>query len=165
MNKRPLMIVLALLVLTSAGGCTPFRNFFFGRGAQCGGVCGKPLLPLRRNVPLTVAPAPTCNTAPTYQTPAYNPQPAYGTPYVAAPSNACGTCAPADPCAPAYAYSPYDGGVVGNGVNSGYYNNGQWYPREYQSNYGYYGPGYRVDKDGNRIVFEEPLPPGVISAE
>ncbi|MCC9601379.1 hypothetical protein LOC67_12560 [Stieleria sp. JC731] len=158
MNKRPLMIVLAVLVTTSAGGCTPFRNFFFGRGAECG-LCTRVAAPFRRTVPVAVAPAPTCNT------PAYA-QPVYAAPY----NNACG-CGPAvaDGCSPGgyAAYGPYDGGVIGNGVAPGYYyNDGQWVPRQYQANYGYYtAPGYRVDEDGDRIIFEEPLPPGASTAK
>ncbi|WP_233148497.1 hypothetical protein [Rhodopirellula sp. MGV] len=153
------MIVLAVLVMTSATGCTPFRDFFFGRGAQCG-LCTKVAAPFRRTAPVAVAPAPTCGT-PTYS------QPVYGTPYAAAPANACG-CGPAyaaDPCGQYAAYGPIDSGVIGNGVAPGYYEGGPWYQRQYQSNYGYYGPpGYRVDKDGDRIIYEEPLPPGATSA-
>lgn len=168
MNKRILMVVLTAAVVTTTSGCTPFRNFFFGRGAKCG-LCNRLQAPFQRHAPVAAAPQPTCN------------QPTYVQPGYAAPAADCG-CNPGSYMAPqasntcgsgcgsvtsGYGPDPY-AGVVGNGVtidNGQSYYNGTWVPaptdsQGYRSNYmGYPDTGYKVDRDGNRIIYEDPLPP------
>lgn len=142
MNKRILMIVMVAGLVSTTGGCTPFRDFFFGRGAKCG-LCTKIRAPFQPVAPAVVQPVPPCNA------PVYGCQPdpcAVGGVYAPAPN--AGTC---NSC---YGSDPY----VGNGVYGAPAVQGDWQQR-YNSNYAGY-PGYKIDRDGNRIIFEEPLPPG-----
>lgn len=162
MNKRILTVVMIAAVVSTSTGCTPFRNFFFGRGARCG-LCTRLSAPFRRQAPVTAPAQPTCNQ-PTCIQPQYTPlaagcgcepgvvqTPGYGQP---------GTVSSACPC------DPYSG-AVGNGVILG---NGQpayggtWYPSDrerYRAEYmGYPDMGYKIDNDGARIISEDPLPAG-----
>ncbi len=166
MNNRFILVVMTAAVVTTTSGCTPFRNFFFGRGAECG-LCNRLSTPLRRQAPPAAA-QPTCNQ-PLAAQPRYVPQPSvYGcnpnpcaTGYV--PAGQTMRAYPADPycCGTGYAA----GGIVdGQGYVQPY--SGVWQPaptdaQGYRTNYmGYPDVGYRVDEDGNRIVYEDPLPPG-----
>lgn len=158
MNKRIATIVMIAALVSTSGGCAPFRNFFFGRGAQCG-LCTKLRAPFQRVLPPAVAaPAAPCQQ-PTYVQPQYAPAPS--------------PCRTPDPCATAPAYAPAQA-TAGNCCNDPYVGNGiygapvvdgqpiygDWQQR-YNANYpGYANPGYRVDRDGSRIIDEEPLPPG-----
>ncbi len=170
MNKRILMVVATATLLTTSTGCTPFKNFFFGRGAKCG-LCNRMSAPFKRNEPV-VAPPP-CSTAPCGPAPC-GPAPCNPTPYsqsapyhqpaYAQPAPSCG-CYPnpcGDQCSVGYGSDPY-ATVIGNGVS------GNWEPRptvvpEYQSNYGSYeDSGYKIDRDGARIIHEDPLPPGAMA--
>jgi len=173
MNKRMMTVLMAGLLVTTVSGCGRMRNFLFGRGARCG-LCNQVSLPPNPLLPRAVPAAPQCNQ-PTYV------QPQYGQPQAAPAPGPC-SCSPA-PCnnacgsgyAPnAYGTDSYGPGVCGSGVGQGTVMPGQpiyggeWTPREgYQSNYPVdpYDNGYKIDKDGARILNEEPLPPGAISVE
>ena len=157
MNKRIMMVVVAATLVSTAGGCTPFRNFFFGRGAKCG-LCTRIRAPFKRDVPVTAPPATGCNQ-PACSQPVYN-QPQY---VPASPGCGCNSSPCQSPCSSGYGYDPY-GEVIGNGVG------GNWVPaptdsQGYRANYqGYPDSGYRYDNDGARIIQEDPLPPGVVNA-
>ncbi|QDV44926.1 hypothetical protein Enr13x_47970 [Stieleria neptunia] len=168
MNNRIILVAMTVAVVTTTSGCTPFRNFFFGRGANCG-LCTRLSTPLRRQAPLAAA-QPTCNqplaAQPRYTPPAAgygcNPDPC-ATGY--APAARTMSAYPADPycCPPGYGAA--QGGIVnGQGYIQPY--SGAWQPRPtdsqgYRANYwGYPDVGYRVDADGDRIIYEEPLPDG-----
>lgn len=166
MNNRLILTVMTAAVVTTTSGCAPFRNFFFGRGARCG-LCTRLSAPLRRQVAPLATAQPTCNQPACVQ-PQYAPL-------------AAGSGCYSDPCATGYAPSVNYGQTtsaypsdpyccpIGNGVQQGMSPYMQpygsdWQPRagqDYQSNYlGYPDYGYRIDENGDRIVYEEPLPPG-----
>ncbi|MEO1614258.1 MAG: hypothetical protein AAFV88_00325 [Planctomycetota bacterium] len=157
MNKRLVMVLLSMTVITTSSGCAPFRNFFFGRGAKCG-LCTRITAPFQKSAPLAAPAAAPCQT-PTYVQPL--PQPC-------APAPQCG-CGPGTyqgygPAVPGttgsmYAPDPYMNNVVPNQPIYG----DSFVPRtlDYQSNYP--SQGYKLDKNGDRIIYEEPLPPGAVS--
>ena len=155
MNKRIATIVMIAALVSTAGGCAPFRNFFFGRGAQCG-LCNKLRAPFQRVLPQAVAPPVTPCQQPAYVQP----------PCVTAPP----PCGAPNPCATGSTYGPaVSGAVAGNCCGDPYIGNGvygapvngqgaygsDWQER-YNANYpDYYSPGYKVDRDGSRIIHEE----------
>ena len=148
MNKRILMIVMVATLVSTSGGCAPFRNFFFGRGAQCG-LCTKLRAPFQRTAPVAAAPAPTCNP-PAYAQPQCGPAPGYAyNPNPCATGNAYAPAANSGTCNSCYGGDPY----IGNGVYGAPSSQGNWQQR---SDY----KGYRIDNDGNQIIYEDPLPPG-----
>jgi len=163
MNTRFILVVMTAFVVTTTSGCTPFRNFFFGRGARCG-LCSRLSTPLRRQAPLAARAQPTCNQ-PNYAQPQYRPL-----------ASGCNTnpgslaYAPAGQAISGYPSDPYccpsGGGVQQGTIIDGQPYGGVWQPaptdnQGYRMNYqGYPDIGYKVDRDGNRIVYEEPLPAG-----
>lgn len=173
MKNRILTFATAATLLCLSTGCGTVRNFFFGRGASCGLCSGSPTcLPVPGNVPALRSQAP-CN-APAEPTCAYPTQNACRCPD---PVPNCGTCVPSagsyGPTTLNYPYDPYgsvigssidgtiiDGGIIGDPVIYG--DGGNWQQRGtvtmpgVSSNY----QSYKVDKDGMRIIHEDPLPPG-----
>ncbi len=133
MNKRILLVVMTAAVVTTSTGCTPFRNFFFGRGAKCG--MGPNIAAPFRQRTAVAPPVAPCNPC----------QNAY-----AAPATVTSAC----PC------DPYSGTVVDEYGQPVY--GGNWDPRssaDYQSNYmGYSDMGAQFDRDGARIIYEDPMP-------
>lgn len=179
MKNRMILVVMTATLISTSTGCGPIRNFLFGRGAGCG-LCNRLAAPapfLRG--PAAVPAAPTCNT-PTYIQPGY-----------AAPQTDCGCptpCQSADVCGNASGYGPvYQPGEVISGYGADPYNvapvPGAIYPSTivpgYSDDFGprssvigsgtvtsqypnWSGQGYRTDKHGDRIIHEDPLPPGAV---
>ncbi|MEO1528273.1 MAG: hypothetical protein AAFX06_22860 [Planctomycetota bacterium] len=150
MNNRILTIVMTAVLLSTSTGCGVFRNFLFGRGARCG-LCNRLSAPAQKLAPAAVPAAPACNT------------PTYVQPQV--PQASCG-CQP-DPCGQTHAYDPYlSGGYVGSGMvmESPIYGD-NFQARAYQSYMPAVDQGYKVDKDGARIIHEDPLPPGALAPQ
>ena len=172
MNKRIITVVMTAAVVATTSGCAPFRNFFFGRGAGCG-LCNRLSMPgkggCRKNTP---APAPCyapVNTAP----PACGNTPAYTQPpYAPAPGNCGCNSAPyvhSSGYAPEYSGAvcegcnsdPYSGTVIGNGVSGDGFYQAPLNEQGVRANYPPpYDTGYRLDRDGARIIAEDPIPPG-----
>jgi len=164
MNMRIVAVVMTAALVTTSTGCGRMQNFLFGRGARCG-LCNRMAPP----------PAPAM-TQPPCGNPGHPPggcqcvdpcqnsyqgtgTPSYGPSY-RAPAGDCSTCDPYS--------SPVVGSAVSPGVVEGY--GSQWYPaptdsQGYRSNLPAYDQGYKVDKDGARILHEEPLPPGAMAVE
>ncbi|MEM6470375.1 MAG: hypothetical protein AAF802_12535 [Planctomycetota bacterium] len=151
MNKRLAMIVLSVTVLSISSGCAPFRNFFFGKGARCG-LGSRISAPFQRTTPLATAPAPCQAPAPVHVQPLHQP---------CAPAPQCG-CGPGvyqptyGPATTGSLYAdPYLGSVNGQPIYDDFYARPQESLRpNYSDN------GYKVDENGHRIIYEEPLPPG-----
>ncbi|TWU02575.1 hypothetical protein [Stieleria varia] len=168
MKNRILTIVAASTLLCLTTGCGTVRNFLFGRGAGCG-LCrsNASILPQPASVP--VAP-PACGLTQPEPTCGY---PAQNTCGCQTPAT-CGTCSPSSnsygPVSSGYAPDPYSG-IIGSSVDGGYIQgeviNGAptyggtegWYERPGTSTQ----QSYKVDRDGARIVSEDPLPPGAIA--
>ncbi len=163
MEKRIVTVVMIAAFVSTSSGCAPFRNFFFGRGAQCG-LCDRVKAPFQRILPRSVAPPAAGCQQPTYVQPRHAPAP----------------CAPTNPCATGTPYGPPTAGAAGTGCNDPYIGNGvygapvvegqpiyggDWQQRYNANYYGGYSPGHRVDRDGAQIIHEEPLPPGAAIVE
>jgi hypothetical protein len=176
MNKRIGAVIAVATLVTLSTGCCGMKNFCFGRGARCG-LCTKlsNVRPQFGNV-LQAPCGQTPYTQPQYAAPAYqdaaqgececnqHAAPAY------ADSGACGTCYgssygnSADNYGPVVA-DPYLNGEVIHG-------GGQVYGSPVEGSPVYGNPGStiddfnsrvnsrKVDADGNKILWEEPLPPG-----
>lgn len=167
MTIRTLTLLMLVTVTVTSTGCSGMRNFFFGRGANCG-LCNRVGAIGRAVNPFAPPPAPTaggCNTgscglfnrgpavaAPPMipQQPVYAPAPAY-VPY-AAPQASVGTCST---CPAPQAY-------VGDGCGSEYavgmpgYYEGAVDPYLGSGSLGYGetnvpGGGYPVDAYGGTI--------------
>ena len=162
MNNRIFLVVMTIAVLSTSTGCGVFRNFLFGRGAKCG-LCNRLKAPAQKLGPAAVPAAPTCNT-PTYV------QPQVPQAHCGCNPNPCGQAATCDP----YLSQGYDCGAIGSGTVLGgtpiYGYGDNFQPRAYQSympaiEQGIVGQGYKVDKDGARIIHEDPLPPGAMAVQ
>ncbi len=159
MDKRIVTVVMIAALVSLSSGCAPFRNFFFGRGAECG-LCDRVKAPFQRILPRSVAPPPASCPQPTHAQPPH---------------------APANPCGAGTQYAPQpNAAAAGNCGNDPYIGNGTYgapvvegqpiyggdWQQRYNANYpGAYAPGYRVDRDGAQIIHEEPLPPGAAVVE
>lgn len=185
MTIRSLTLVTLVMVMGCATGCSGMKNFVFGRGAQCGlGNRGAIAAPVNPYAP--AQPAAPCRLIPRCGLFNRNPAPTYTPPFASAPPANCAPMATCpDICQDGYVGSGcvegdysvgmgggcgygqgfggvnYQGGVVDpylGGVNNGGYPTGgviqgdRFQPRTYQSN--------KVDSYGDRIISEEPLPPG-----
>jgi len=182
MNIRNVWFSLLLLTTVCSTGCSGMRNFFFGRGARCGlcsrlGTAGQALNPLAPS-PTTRAP---CGAAPYAPAAPYAAAPAY------APAPTCGMGGGA-PGPMAYGGNACGSGISG-GYSVGMPADCGCGSESYPSGANYYGgsdyvtPGYetvvpngviegdnfqnraygarRYDSQGDWIVQEEQVPPGV----
>lgn len=186
MNTRICSVVAAATLLSLSSGCCGMKNFLFGRGARCG-LCNK-LSSIPRpqfgnvmqapcgQTPYTpAAPAPQQYAAPAYQpqstcgcnnntygAPAYSAGETCGTCYSAAHSGIdCGCNSGVNSYAPAMT-DPYGGGQVihdGGAIYGGEVYGGQVVPNS-PTIMGDSFNARKVDADGNKILWEEPLPPG-----
>jgi hypothetical protein len=171
MEKRIVTVVMIAALVSMSSGCAPFRNFFFGRGAQCGGFCDRVKAPFQRILPRSVAPPPAGCQQPTYVQPQHAPAPCAPAPCAPAP-RAPAPRAPANPCATG---TPYGPSTAATGCNDPYIGNGVYgapvvegqpiYGGDWQQRYNANYPGYKVDRDGAQIIHEEPLPPGAAIVE
>lgn len=162
MNTRIRSIVVAVTLLSLTSGCSGMRNFLFGRGARCGtcsaisGPASNPGYDNRGQAPCSPESQSPCNQS-----------------VVGVPHNGCG-------CNAAYgsAYAgqcecggetqyttdpylsggtmPYEGQIIGETVTGG-----QVYPNSVAPIQpdGFDVRARKFDSDGNRILWEEPLPP------
>lgn len=185
MNTRILAVMTAVTLLSLSSGCC-MKNFVFGRGARCG-LCNKMSSVIPRPQFGNTMQAP-CGQTPYVSTPAYGPAAPQGV--VTAPSCGCnnyagntylpetysgGTC---HSCRETYeqgcgmeGYSsivtdPYmSSGPVIEGSSVPYSQPG--YPQAYPDASYPVAPvpsdnfnARKFDSDGNRILWEEPLPSG-----
>lgn len=173
MNNRILMVLLASIVVTTLSGCCgPFRNFFFGRGARCG-ACNQPPAPMPGGATLPAPAQPRCNLPSLFHG-RHQPDAGCGcnsgdcqTPQVVdSCGSGCGTTTSG------YGSDPYSTTVIGNGVMGETIVEGQtlygdqFVPaptdsQGYRTNYApSYDQSYKIDRDGLRIIQEDPMPPG-----
>lgn len=181
MKNRVVIVVTVVCLVSTSTGCGTVRNFLFGRGARCG-QCSL----LSRPSSLTggaVAAAPTCNT-PTYVQPSFTANLDQGScgcngtisadtcgSGVIGSGSSYGPVLDGSPVVSGYPTDPYSGTVIGSSVLPGtVYGGGpiygdNFYPADRASSFygGYPETGYKVDRDGNRILYEEPLPPGAMA--
>jgi len=181
MNTRICSVIAVVTLLALSSGCSGMRNFLFGRGARCG-LCSNLSNGIRNPQFGNTMQAPYAQTGPSCQTPQYqggiDPTAGCGcNSYVGneydgqvyssgSAYNGCG-CAGECGCGNFMNYSPmvsdpYMSGEIG-GTSMPYQDqiiSGQGYPNSIAPIQPDDFNARKFDSDGNRILWEEPLPQG-----
>jgi len=177
MNIRFIALVATATLLSTSSGCSGMRNFLFGQGARCG-LCQKLTAPFTPAAP-EYAPQAPCGTTP------YAPAgPTCSQPVVSAPNRGflgfggqtlhgsayadqceCGQHGGVvnDPYLSSGSGIPYQGTVMGEQIIGGNVYPNTVYPNSGAPMQGDNFQSRRIDNDGNQILWEEPLPPGVVA--